>query len=78
MYNALTCEFFSRITVCEKEFGKDDTLAVFCARVADVRRAVQEADSPGSGWRAVRLLDTTGKDCGSVALVHFSFVEIQG
>ncbi|EKM76385.1 hypothetical protein AGABI1DRAFT_131468 [Agaricus bisporus var. burnettii JB137-S8] len=68
---------FLRITVCEKEFGKDDTLAIFCARIADIRRAVQEAaEIPASGWRAVRLLDPTGKDCGSVALMQFSFVKL--
>lgn len=76
-------EITLRLTICEKEFGKDDTLAVFCARVADIRRAVQGAESttdggihnrsPISGWRAVRLLDLTGKDCGAVALVRFTF-----
>jgi phosphatidylinositol phospholipase C delta len=51
-----------RLLVVKDEFGKDDRLAVFCARVDHLQQ----------GWRLVRLLDMKGKDSGAVLLVRFT------
>lgn len=61
--------------MCEKEFGKDDTLSVFCARVADLRRATT-VDDETKGWRGVRMLGLDGKNCDSVALARFTFKSV--
>ncbi len=73
-YTDTTSNGLSRLSVCEKEFGKDDTLSVFCARVADIRRAT--LDDEIKGWRGVRMMDLDGKNCGSVALVQFTFMSV--
>ncbi|KXN82992.1 1-phosphatidylinositol 4,5-bisphosphate phosphodiesterase 1 [Leucoagaricus sp. SymC.cos] len=70
---------FLRLSVCKKEFGKDEELAIFCARLTDIRAAIVDdvisrgPNGKASGWRAVRLLDLNGKDCGAIALVRFTF-----
>ncbi|KAJ7019873.1 PLC-like phosphodiesterase [Mycena alexandri] len=53
---------FLRLTVMENEFGRDDHLAVFCARVDHLQQ----------GWRLVRMLDMKGKDSGATLLVRFT------
>ncbi|KAJ7164740.1 PLC-like phosphodiesterase [Mycena crocata] len=53
---------FLRLTVMESEFGRDDKIVVFCARVDHLQQ----------GWRFVRMLDMTGKDSGATLLVRFS------
>ncbi|KAJ3570739.1 hypothetical protein NP233_g4205 [Leucocoprinus birnbaumii] len=78
-YYILYSNLTDRLSVCEKEFGKDDTLAIFCARVADIRRSlIDEGTHPSgssgsSGWRMVRLFDSHGKASGAIALVRFRF-----
>ncbi|KAJ6629870.1 PLC-like phosphodiesterase [Mycena sp. CBHHK59/15] len=57
---------FIRLTVVESEFGWDDKLAVFCARVAYLQ----------PGWRFVRLLNMEGKNCGATLLVRFVVSEV--
>lgn len=47
----------------ENEFGKDDKLAIFCAKLDHVQQ----------GWRLVRLLDMHGKASGATLLVNFTF-----
>ncbi|KAJ7487289.1 PLC-like phosphodiesterase [Mycena galericulata] len=53
---------FLRLTVLQSEFGRDDKLVVFCARV----------DHLQEGWRFVRMLDLSGKNSGATLLVKFS------
>ncbi|KAJ7583892.1 PLC-like phosphodiesterase [Mycena floridula] len=53
---------FIRLLVMESEFGKDDKIVVFCARVDDLN----------SGWSLVRMLDMKGKNSGATLLVRFS------
>jgi len=55
---------FIRISVLQSELGKDDHLAVFCARVDHLQQ----------GWRLIRLLDIRGKNSGATALVHFQIL----
>ncbi|THV02613.1 PLC-like phosphodiesterase [Dendrothele bispora CBS 962.96] len=52
---------FIRIAVKEKEWGKDDELAVFCARLDHLQQ----------GWRFLRMMDLEGKDSGATMLVRF-------
>ncbi|KAF7361277.1 Phosphoinositide phospholipase C [Mycena sanguinolenta] len=54
---------FLRLTVMQSEFGRDDKLVVFCARVAHLAQ----------GWRLVRMLDgKKGKNTGATLLVRFT------
>ncbi|KAJ7479758.1 PLC-like phosphodiesterase [Mycena latifolia] len=53
---------FLRLTVMEEEFGRDDKMVVFCARVDHLQQ----------GWRFVRMLDMEGKNSGATLLVRFS------
>ncbi|TFK51269.1 PLC-like phosphodiesterase [Heliocybe sulcata] len=53
---------FLRVLLLEDEFGKDDELAVFCARVDHLQQ----------GWRLIRLLSMKGKDTGATLLARFS------
>ncbi len=53
---------FVRLLVMEDEFGKDDKVAVFCARVGNLCE----------GWRFWRLLDMKGKWKGSTVLVNWT------
>ncbi|KAJ7676340.1 PLC-like phosphodiesterase [Mycena rosella] len=53
---------FLRLTVMENEFGRDDKMVVFCARVDHLQQ----------GWRLVRMLDMQGKNTGATLLVRFS------
>ena len=46
----------------EDEFGPDDKLAIFCARVAYLQQ----------GWRLIRMLNSQGKDSGAVLLARFA------
>ncbi|KAJ7202660.1 PLC-like phosphodiesterase [Mycena pura] len=55
---------FMRLTVMESEFGRDDKIVVFCARVSHLQE----------GWRIVRMLDRKGKNSGATLLVRFSSV----
>ncbi|KAK7443445.1 hypothetical protein VKT23_015618 [Stygiomarasmius scandens] len=52
---------FIRIVVKEKEWGKDDELAVFCARLEHLQQ----------GWRFLRMMNLDGKDSGATMLVKF-------
>nr|GAT50216.1 PLC-like phosphodiesterase [Mycena chlorophos] len=53
---------FVRFVVMRNEFGIDEKLAVFCARVEYLQ----------SGWRFVRMLDMTGKNSGATLLMRFT------
>ncbi|KAF8509866.1 PLC-like phosphodiesterase [Hysterangium stoloniferum] len=53
---------FIRLSVHRSEFGRDERLGTFCARIAYLRR----------GWRLVRLLNKKGKHNGGLLLVNFS------
>lgn len=53
---------FLRILIMEEEFGTDDEMAVFCARI----------DHLQEGWRLIRLLSMKGKDTGGTLLANFS------
>lgn len=53
---------FVRLLVMGSEFGKDDKMVVFCARV----------DHLVEGWRLVRMFDMKGKNSGATMLVNFS------
>ncbi|KAF9026627.1 PLC-like phosphodiesterase [Hymenopellis radicata] len=53
---------FLRLLVMEDEFGRDDKVAVFCARVGNLC----------DGWRVWRLLDMKGKWKGSSVLVNWT------
>lgn len=50
-----------RLSVYCSEYGKDERLGTFCARVAHLR----------PGWKLVRLFDRKGKHNGGVLLVRF-------
>ncbi|KAF9466734.1 PLC-like phosphodiesterase [Collybia nuda] len=58
---------FLRLIVCEAEFGRDDELVVFCARIGHLQQ----------GWRLVRMLDMKGKDSGSTLLVQFGVTDLE-
>ncbi|KII90364.1 hypothetical protein PLICRDRAFT_38867 [Plicaturopsis crispa FD-325 SS-3] len=58
---------FLRLIVKKDELGKDDKLAVFCARIDHLQQ----------GWRLVRLLDTKGKNTGATLLVRFALSVIE-
>lgn len=51
---------FSLSVYCA-EFGKDERLGTFCARVEYLR----------PGWKILRLLDRKGKHNGGLLLVQF-------
>ncbi|KAJ7844656.1 hypothetical protein B0H13DRAFT_2364126 [Mycena leptocephala] len=53
---------FLKLTIMESEFGRDDTIVVFCARVDHLQQ----------GLRLVRMFDTNGKNSGATLLVRFS------
>lgn len=53
---------FIRFAVKHSEFGKDDDIVVFCARL----------DHLQEGWRLVRLFDSKGKNSGASLLVNFT------
>ncbi|KAF8591044.1 PLC-like phosphodiesterase [Ramaria rubella] len=55
---------FLRLTVYQEEWGKDDRLGTFCARV----------DYLQQGWRFVRLFHKRGKHKGGLLLVRFTYV----
>jgi len=52
---------FIRLLFQEDELGRDDKLAVFCAKLDHIQQ----------GWRLVRLLDMKGKASGATVLVNF-------
>lgn len=54
-----------RILLQEDEYGRDDELAVFCARLSHVQR----------GWRLVRLLNMKGNASGATLLINLSLEE---
>jgi phosphatidylinositol phospholipase C delta len=56
----------TRLLVKESEFGEDEHLAVFCARLSYLQE----------GWRLIRLLDMRGKNTGATALVRFRISEV--
>ncbi|KAJ6602808.1 PLC-like phosphodiesterase [Mycena vulgaris] len=58
---------FLRLTVMESEFGRDDKMVVFCARVDHLQQ----------GWRLVRMLDMQGKNSGATLLVRFSVALVE-
>ncbi|KAF8635763.1 hypothetical protein AX17_003862 [Amanita inopinata Kibby_2008] len=53
---------FLKFTILEDEFGKDDKLVVFCARVDHLQQ----------NWKLVRMLNLQGKDSGATLFVKFS------
>jgi len=53
---------FLRILLQEDEYGRDDELAVFCARLSRIQQ----------GWRLMRLLDVKGKDSGATLLISLA------
>ncbi|KAI5891749.1 PLC-like phosphodiesterase [Schizophyllum commune H4-8] len=52
---------FIRLRIQEDEFGRDDKLVVFCARLEYIQ----------PGWRLVRLMNLAGKFSGATLLVRF-------
>jgi len=56
---------FLRILLQKDEYGRDEELAVFCARVSRIQQ----------GWRLVRLLNTRGNDSGATLLVRITLEE---
>ncbi|TFK63638.1 PLC-like phosphodiesterase, partial [Pluteus cervinus] len=56
---------FLRMTVKEHEFGKDDCLLVFCARL----------DHLQPGWRLIQMLNKKGKNTGATVLARFEVSE---
>ncbi|KAJ7056622.1 PLC-like phosphodiesterase [Mycena amicta] len=58
---------FVRFTVMQSEFGVDDKIVVFCARVAHLQ----------PGWRLIRMLDMKGKNSGATLLVRFTRETVQ-
>lgn len=57
---------FLRLVVMENDFGRDATLAVFCARVIHLQH----------GWHLVRMLDMNGKNSGATLLTWFSIFNL--
>ena len=55
----------SRILLQEDEYGRDDELVVFCARLSHIQPA----------WRLVRLLNMKGNDSGATLLINLAFEE---
>ncbi|KAF8525756.1 PLC-like phosphodiesterase [Hysterangium stoloniferum] len=55
---------FIRLTMYQDEWGKDDRLGTFCARV----------DYLQQGWRFIRLFNKRGKHNGGLLLVRFTYV----
>ncbi|KAG6852952.1 hypothetical protein C0991_007932 [Blastosporella zonata] len=58
---------FLRIVVSENEFGKDDKLVVFCARVQHLY----------PGWHIIRMLGMGGKASGATVLAWFNLVDME-
>jgi len=58
---SLKYAFIDSIVVKEKEWGKDDELAVFCARLEHLQQ----------DWRFLRMMNLDGKDSGATMLVKF-------
>ncbi|KAL1703090.1 PLC-like phosphodiesterase [Schizophyllum commune] len=52
---------FLRLRIQEDEFGRDDKLVLFCARLEYIQ----------PGWRLVRLMNLAGKFSGATLLVRF-------
>jgi phosphatidylinositol phospholipase C delta len=59
---------FLRLRIKEDEFGKDDILAIFCARV-DLLDS--DVDGKTKGWRLIRMLDGKGNWKGATVLARF-------
>ncbi|PFH49185.1 hypothetical protein AMATHDRAFT_148284 [Amanita thiersii Skay4041] len=57
---------FLRFIIMEDEFGQDDEIVVFCARVEHLQQ----------GWKLVRMLDMKGKNSGATLLVKFCITQI--
>ncbi|KZT30133.1 PLC-like phosphodiesterase [Neolentinus lepideus HHB14362 ss-1] len=57
---------FLRVLIVKDEFGKDEELALFCARVDHLQQ----------GWRLIRLLSMKGKDTGATLLAKFAIEAI--
>ncbi|KAF8063431.1 PLC-like phosphodiesterase [Lyophyllum atratum] len=57
---------FLRLVISEDEFGRDDKMVVFCARLAYLQ----------TGWRLVRMLDMKGKASGASVLIHLSMLDV--
>jgi len=56
---------FLRILLQKDEHGRDDELAVFCARLSQIQQ----------GWRLIRLLNMKGNDSGATLLIRVAFEE---
>lgn len=52
---------FVRLCIKRDEFGRDDKIVVFCARLNHLQQ----------GWRFIRMLNMTGKNSGATLLVRF-------
>lgn len=56
-----------RLRIQEDEFGRDDKLVVFCARLEYIQ----------PGWRLVRLMNLAGKFSGATLLVRFEISDAE-
>ena len=56
-----------RLRIQEDEFGRDDKLVVFCARLEYIQ----------SGWRLVRMMNLAGKFSGATMLVRFEISDAE-
>ena len=61
------CMRLHSILAMEDEFGKDDKIAVFCARLTYIQQ----------GWRLVHLLDMHGRDTHATLLVRFIVDDVE-
>ncbi|KAF8151614.1 PLC-like phosphodiesterase [Crassisporium funariophilum] len=59
---------FLRLMICEDEFGKDDRIVVFCARLDHLVKGK---------WCLVRMLDMKGKNSGATVLIRLSGSQVQ-
>ncbi|TRM66560.1 PLC-like phosphodiesterase [Schizophyllum amplum] len=58
---------FLRLRIQEDEFGRDDKLAVFCARVHYLQ----------PGWRLIRMMNMAGKFSGATVLARFEISAVE-
>ncbi|KAF9472618.1 PLC-like phosphodiesterase [Pholiota conissans] len=59
---------FLRLVIFEDEFGKDDQIVVFCAKLDSIVQGQ---------WALVRMMDMKGKNSGATLLVRFTSTRTQ-
>lgn len=65
----LTFSFLiKRFAIWHSEFGKDEHIVVFCARLNHIVK---------DQWALVRMMDMKGKNSGATVLVRFSTLQVQ-